>query len=235
MMDPQAMQIRRPKSLSDLAAERIRNAIIRGHFDLGASLSEAELTKSLGISKTPIREALAALRLQGLVELVPQRGAFVFCLGPDEVGHLCRYRFMLETNALDLALKTSRESLLSDLSRICEEMEVALQSHDLGWYLKLDAEFHETFFLHCGNDFLHDGYRSVSDIVATLRTHLSQAPDRTKKSFEEHLRILQLVGDGQIAKAKTVLRKQITRGERAYSELSRNGVRVDSRTSSEEL
>lgn len=223
MSDQQSMKIQRPEPLSNLAAERIRDLIIRGEFDLGASLSEAGLSKALGISKTPIREALAALRLQGLVDLIPQRGAFVFSLGPEEVTQLCSYRTILESHALDLALKLNPESLFSDLARICEDMAPALRDDDFDRYLKLDADFHEAFFVHCGNTFLHEGYGSVSDVIATLRTHLSRAPDRTRKSFDEHTGIYQLARDGKVAKAKTILKKQITRGERVYSELNRNG------------
>ena len=205
-----------------MATEAIRTAIIQGEFKLGASLSEAELSKWLEISKTPIREALAALRLRGLVEFVPQRGAFVFCLSAEDVTQLCRYRYMLESRAFDLAVRRDCAALIGDLERINLAMTDALQNGALGDYLKLDADFHDAFFWQCGNEFLHNGYRTVRDMVATLRTHLSQRPERTDKSFQEHQCILAFTKAGQMAKAKAVLRKQITRGERAYADLGRD-------------
>lgn len=214
------MQLERPKSLSALATEHIRDAIILGELGLGESLSEVALSKRLGISKTPIREALAALRLQGLVDFVPQKGAFVFCLSSDQVRHLCGYRYMLETNALDMAMERDPSALLSDLTRICTEMSDMLKANEFARYLQLDADFHDSFFEHCGNEFLHNGYGTVRDIVATMRTHLSKHPDRTAKSYAEHASILEAVNTGNITKVKSVLKKQITRGERAYADLS---------------
>lgn len=222
MQTAKAMQIERPKSLSELAAEQIRDAIVRGVFDLGSPLSEAELSKRLGISKTPIREALSALRLQGLVTVVPQRGAFVFSLSKDEIRQLCRYRYLLESNALDISIKGSPQDLSDSLTDICGEMVFAHGARDFDRYLELDAAFHDVFFLHSGNSFLHDAYRNVGDLISTLRTHLSRGPLRTEKSLAEHQCILELIQSGKLVKAKAVLKKQITRGERAYIELSGN-------------
>lgn len=214
------MLLERPKSLSDLAIEQIRLAIISGRFELGASLSETTLSKTLGVSKTPIREALAALRLQGLVVFVPQKGAFVFSLSPDDVTQLCSYRTMLEFNALDMAMSRDRAALIADLTHIYAAMAAALKGVQFDSYLSLDADFHDAFFKHCGNGFLQGGYSTVRDIVATMRTHLSMRPDRTSKSLAEHQDILTLLKDDQVEKAKSVLKKQITRGQRAYADLA---------------
>ena len=87
--------IKRPDSLSKTAEEHIRKGIISGAFGLGESLQEAKLSSAMGISKTPIREALAALNLQGLVQIIPHRGAFVFTLSQQDVIQLCQYRLIL--------------------------------------------------------------------------------------------------------------------------------------------
>ena len=83
------LQIKRPDSLSKTAEEHIRNGIINGTFQLGESLPEVKLSNAMGISKTPIREALSALNLQGLVQIFPHRGAFVFSLSQEDVMQLC--------------------------------------------------------------------------------------------------------------------------------------------------
>ena len=98
------IQIERPDSLSKIAEDHVRQGIVRGTFQLGESLQESKLSSTLGMSKTPIREALAALNLQGLVQIIPQRGAFVFSLSEQDVVQLCRFRLILETSAIDLAL-----------------------------------------------------------------------------------------------------------------------------------
>ena len=92
----------RPKSLTDLAVERIRAAIVEDRLAFGEQLSEAALAVNLGISKTPVREALLRLKMDGLVEIQPQRGTFVFTLDADEVEELTAFREIIETEALGL-------------------------------------------------------------------------------------------------------------------------------------
>lgn len=214
-----AIQIKRPESLSKIAEDHIRQGIVRGTFRLGESLQEAKLSSTLGISKTPIREALAALNLQGLVQIIPQRGAFVFSLSEEDVVQLCRFRLLLETSAIDLALDENPAALLDELGDILTKMSKARETDAVEKYLELDAEFHDAFFKYCDNTYLRQGYQKVSDIVQTMRTHLSQRPERTAKSFNEHRTITTLLSERKVKSAKNVLKQQITRGERAYSDL----------------
>jgi DNA-binding GntR family transcriptional regulator len=82
----------RPKSLTDLAHDSIRQLIVGGELPMGAQLSEATLAAQLGISKTPVREALLRLRADGLIDIQPQRGTFVFSLTPRQVEEICVFR-----------------------------------------------------------------------------------------------------------------------------------------------
>ena len=213
-------QLKRPDSLSKIAEETIRDRIVRGHFQLGEPLQDAKLSAELGISKTPIREALTALKLQGVVQIFPQRGAFVFTLSQANVVQLCRYRSVLEKSALDLALERDPKAFIARLGDILAEMIIAREKDDFQMYLDLDSEFHDAFFRHCGNEYLADGYKKVGDIVRTMRTYLSLRPHRTDKSFEEHENIVRLLESGQVDAAKAVLDIQIQRGEQAYADLS---------------
>ena len=90
----------RPKSLTDLALDSIRQLIVGGELAMGAQLSEATLAAQLGISKTPVREALLRLRVDGLIEIQPQRGTFVFSLTPRQVEEICVFREMVEVLSL---------------------------------------------------------------------------------------------------------------------------------------
>ncbi len=213
------MQIKRPVSLGKMAEDRIRTGIVRGEFQLGESLQENRLSASFGISKTPIREALAALGRQGLVEFFPNRGAFVFTLDQEEARQLCRYRLMLENRALELSNTLDHDGLVDALETVCEEMSAALNGDAFDRYLDLDTEFHDAFFDFCGNKYLRAGYRQISDVVATMRTHLSKRPDRTDMSYREHRAVLEHVREGDLSAARSVLERHVTRGERSYIDL----------------
>lgn len=213
------LRIKRPDSLSKTAEDHIRKGIVSGTFRLGEALPEAKLSKAMGISKTPIREALAALNLQGLVQIFPHRGAFVFSLSQEDVVQLCQYRLILETAALEQAIEKNSTALLDELADTVSKMSEAQDADAFEQYLELDAEFHDAFFRHCENSYLRHGYQKVSDIVQTMRTHLSKRSDRTKKSFQEHQTITALLREGKAKAAKNTLKRQITRGERSYSDL----------------
>ena len=102
--------IERPESLTESAVKRLRDAIVSGDFELGQPLSERQLAEMLEISKTPVREALAQLRREGLVRILPQRGAFVFTLSQQEVVEICEIRQALEASALKAAMERNARS-----------------------------------------------------------------------------------------------------------------------------
>ena len=89
----------RPKSLTDLAHDSIRQLIVGGELGMGAQLSEATLAAQLGISKTPVREALLRLRVDGLIDIELQRGTFAFSLTPRQVEEICAFREFIEVSA----------------------------------------------------------------------------------------------------------------------------------------
>src|SRR5581483_543506 len=115
--------IKRPASLTEIALQKIRKAIVEGALPLGSAISEGQLAASLGISKTPVREALAQLRIEGLVTIVPQSGTFVFTLSASEVVEICELRQMLEAAALRLALERNRTRLIDRLADVCADMD----------------------------------------------------------------------------------------------------------------
>src|SRR5215212_1645308 len=112
----------RPKSLTDLAHDAIRQLIVGGELAMGAQLSESTLAAQLGISKTPVREALLRLRVDGLIDIQPQRGTFVFRLTPRQVEEICVFREAVEVAAVKLAMQARRADLVKALQANVREM-----------------------------------------------------------------------------------------------------------------
>ena len=138
----------RPPSLAEAALTRLRTYIVRGEFGLGELLSERVLAERLGVSKTPVREALAQLRLEGLVRIVPQRGAFVFSLSAPEVRAICEFRQTLEAAALRSSFGRNADALVASVAKTVEAMDRARARGDRKAYLDADTAFHEAFFTH---------------------------------------------------------------------------------------
>lgn len=216
-----ASKLDRPKSLTDLAEERIRAAIVHGERAFGEALSEASLAVSLGISKTPVREALLRLKMDGLVDIQPQRGTFVFSLEPEEVRELTAFREIVETEALGLAMRRDRAALVAALKanlarmprgRVLEQRRVHV----------LDTEFHETIVEACSNRYLIAAYGLIARRVEALRYRLPVGDEQVEHCQQNHARILARIDDGDVRRAQSMLREHILSTEDSYLAASRN-------------
>ena len=214
------MALERPKSLRVLALEHLRNSIVDGSLKMGQVLSERKISEDLGVSKSPVREALAQLRDEGLVSIEPQKGARVFSLSESEVTQICDFRQAIETAAFELALSRNRQGLAESMTRIVKSMERAQSRGNDKEYLALDTAFHQLIFEHTGNDYLTASYTRYVGKIAALRTHLSKLPKHTKLSFEEHQKISLAVRHGDMAEIKSLMTEHIDRTRRTYKSAS---------------
>lgn len=193
--------LQRAKSLTEQAAEQIRSRIVAGEFELGAPLSENALAAELGVSKTPIREALLQLKMEGLVSILPQRGTVVFDMTADEIRELGELRETLELAALRLSAERNRAALVRSLDGIVGAMGVALAEDDAVEYRNLDADFHQALFENCGNRYFLGTYGNFAFRVKALRTRLSVDPSLNRSSYRDHQSIASLVDSGAIGEA----------------------------------
>ena len=165
------MPIKRPKSLRELALEYLRKSIIDGTLKMGQILSERKISEELGVSKSPVREALAQLRDEGLINIEPQKGARVFSLSDDEVSQICDFRLAIEMAAFELALSRNNKALSEDMAQIVKRMITERSRGNEKAYLELDNTFHQIIFEHAGNDYLTASYTRFIGKIAALRTH----------------------------------------------------------------
>lgn len=207
--------LQRPQSLAEQAAVTIRQRIIDGHLPLGSALSEVALAADLGVSKTPVREALLRLSKDGLVDILPQRGTYVFRLDARQVGALTVMRELLERKALAMAAPSHRE-LGAALSRLVAAMEQALPLDDPQDYRRLDDAFHQTIIDAADNEFLADAYDRIAFRVQALRSGLARVRERNQRSFGEHGRIAALVTAADMAAADDLLGHHIRYNGDAY-------------------
>ena len=208
----------RPQSLANQAAKRIRLRIVTGEFSLGEALSETSLAVELGVSKTPIREALQRLESEGLVDIQPQRGTFVFQISAEEARILSEFRDVLETAALRLAMRGKARALGSALKAVAADMKIAVAGGDAGRYRERDDAFHRCIVDHSHNPYLVAAYDSIAFRVQALRNRLSSDAVLNMRSFKEHLALVRLVEQGHAAKAVVALRKHIAQTPRDYAE-----------------
>ncbi len=209
--------IERPPSLTDTVLAELRNRIVNGDYDLGAPLSERYVSESLGVSKTPVREALAQLRLEGLVRIFPQRGAFVFTLSAREVIALCELRQTLESAAMRLAFERRPTDLVEGLSGVVCEMERSRAQNNVRAYLSADTAYHRVLFACCDSPLMAEAYERYGGKIAALRNHLAAKPQHTDLSFAEHIEMCDRLAAQAIDDAVAVLDRHIERTKATYA------------------
>ncbi len=211
-----ALRIERPRSLTGLVTDALREEIVSGDLEPGTALSEARIAARLEVSRTPVREAFQRLELEGLVHTEPQRGTYVFTLGPKQLSDICDLRVSLETRALELSLARDSKGLARGLGKVVAEMAQARERGDDRRYLGLDTRFHQVLFDHADNAYLNEAYQTIASKMAALRNRLGDHPDHMAKSFDEHRRIAALAAEGRLEEARDLLTAHIGRKEGSY-------------------
>ena len=194
-----------------MVGERIREAIVQGDLKLGEQVSEAQLALRMGVSKTPVREALVRLKGEGLVEIHPQRGTFVFRPSAEEVAHLCRFRALVETEALRDAMENQRGTLLKGLKKCVKEMKVAEPAKDLAELARIDMAFHWHLFDACSSHYVRSAYELLRYQLIALRY---RSP--ISNAVKSHQILIDAIGDGDSSAACGLLREHILENEPRY-------------------
>jgi DNA-binding GntR family transcriptional regulator len=211
-------KVARPAPIVDEVVRAIRQTIVEGRVAPGEKLSENALATELGVSTTPVREALALLQREGLVTVKPQSGTYVFELRAGELNQLCELRFALEPAAVQLALDNPSSTLASDLSAVVETMKQAQAEGRVRDYLALDTAFHDTIIAASGNPYLSSAYALIGAKMAALRNRLGSDPHHMEKSMREHGEIADAIGARDLSRASRILVGHIARKEGSYWE-----------------
>lgn len=207
-------------NLARLAYSRISAAIVEGRLDFGEPLSEIELARALGMSKSPVRNAIKELQVRGLVEIVPQSGTYVFSPSEQQIVELSEFRTVLEEQGLELAMSRNRDALLAELREIVGEMQDLWGKNAAPEMKKSDTRFHLAFIRHAGNSYLADAYADVSLLVEALRYRFMDTAYYRNKAYEEHLQMLELLEKGQTQRAIKLLRSHVERTKEFQSRAS---------------
>ena len=164
-------EFKRPLSLVEATMNGIRSAIIGGKLSLGQQLTESYLQKSFGFSKTPIREALAQLKAEGLVVSEVHKGFRVFKMDEKELSEFCEYRLALESHALKNAYKNDRLELVRVLKDFIKDFKESIKENDFKRYNLIDTKFHKSFFILSSNRYLIKNYENINSIIETIRSY----------------------------------------------------------------
>ena len=182
------------RSMQDIVFETVRDEILAGDMQPGVLLNTLTLSKRLGVSRTPIREALNRLVSIGLVENIPHRGAFVRKLSVEEVLEVYYIRAALAGVCARLATKRISEAQKKQLIALCDEMEKPGEDHRT--MLRRNFQFHNIIFQAAQSPRIESLALQYYHQSEQFRALSLELPGRVEEACREHRRILQAILDG---------------------------------------
>ncbi|MDY8109913.1 GntR family transcriptional regulator [Fulvimarina sp. 2208YS6-2-32] len=195
--------------LHDVAADSLRQMIVEGELEPGARLGEKVLSEVLGISRTPLRESFKLLAAEGLVDLVPNKGARVACLDPDEVRDLFEAAAGIERSGAELAAERLTRDELERLDQLQGEIEDEFASGNRERYFRLNQDIHQSILAGSKNDVLVAAHRWLFPRLERARYQALQSPERWRHSVSEHRDILLALKEGDAQRAGQLLSRHV--------------------------
>ncbi len=179
--------------LHQVVAVRLRQRIVEGQIAPGAKLNERELSLSLQVSRTPLREAIKMLAAEGLVELLPNRGAVAAQMSAQDVADTFEVIAGLEGQSGALAARRIDEAQLAEIRALHYEMLAAYTRRDLPTYYRQNAAIHERINAAARNPVLAQTYRQVNGRLQALRFRSNFDERKWQRAVQQHGQMLELL------------------------------------------
>jgi DNA-binding GntR family transcriptional regulator len=182
---------------AERAYQHLKVRILSREYAGGSLLTEGEVAEAVGVSRTPVREAMLRLSAEGLLRLYPKRGALVVSVSADEVRDILEARELLETHAVELVLDVADDGLVKELADRLEDMRRFADTRDVPGFIQADRDFHRAMVAAGGNAILTKLYDTLRDRQLLMGAVLMRgAPQRIASAVEEHAEILAAVEAG---------------------------------------
>ena len=209
--------------LHQAVAVRLRQRIVEGQLAPGAKLNERELSESLQVSRTPLREAIKMLAAEGLVELLPNRGAVVAQMSAQDVAYAFELIAGLEGQSGELAAERIGEAQLVEIRALHFEMRAAFTRRDLATYYRLNALIHGHINAAAGNRALTQTWANVNARLQSLRFRSNFDEAKWKRAMKEHDRMIELLAARDAVALRALMVTHLLHKRDAVLELMRTG------------
>jgi DNA-binding GntR family transcriptional regulator len=197
------------KPLHEEATERLRDLIVQGSLPPGSRLNERLLTAQLGVSRTPLREAFKVLATEGLVELLPNRGAIVSAIDPVRIAETLAVMGALEALAGELACTHASDGQVNEIRSLHQEMLANHARGDLAGYFKFNQAIHLKIVKYSGNAVLYQTYRQLNANVRRARYMANLSRERWDAAVREHGEILEALAQRDVARIRVLLAEHL--------------------------
>lgn len=196
-------------TLNQQTYKTLLNMLFSGEIPMGAQLDERDLSDKLGVSRTPLREAVTQLVREGLVDYAPYQGNFVKEWNAKQVEDLYIVRKSLEILAIQLAIPKLSNEDIDSIRDILEQARQALERDDILAYGHFDSKFHEFIVNKTSNETLILSMERLSLQIQMVRTIANRDPDVVKRTTYERPRILEALKNRDVENAMRLMGEHI--------------------------
>lgn len=207
--------IEQPLSLTRLVHQRLRDSILAGHLKPGEIYNEMALAHEMGVSRTPVREALLELSSQGLVTFLPRKGVRVNYFHDHDVEDVFELRKLIELAALEKAVAGATAAELMKLDDAMSDAKDAAKARDLEAFLRADRLFHHSLVGISGNGRMHAILDNLRDIIHVMSLEAVNRVERMGEVIGEHEEIMGHLVAHDDAQAREALSRHLDLSKRA--------------------
>lgn len=200
--------------LREAVCETLRDAIRKGILEPGERLMEVQLADELGISRTPVREAIRKLEQEGYVIMMPRRGTYVSDISTGDVKEIFEIRSALESLATGLAARRIEPDDLETLQNLLLEIEGYIAKNDIEKIVETDIKFHGLIYQVSGNERLVNIINNLKEQTARFRTLSMSYPGRLQETLEEHSEMVEAIANGDVSAARDAAEHHMESAER---------------------
>ena len=204
------------KPLRDIVFEALREAILSGSLAPGERLMEIQLAEDMGVSRTPVREAIRKLELEGFVVMIPRKGTYVAGLSMKQMSEVFEVRAALEELAVDLSAERISDEELEQLEHLLISISDEMVKDDIETIVKLDEEFHDLLYKTARNSRLSSAINHLTEQMHRYRTASLSYPGRLKSALEEHRNIVEAIARRDGDAARKAAREHMDTAESSY-------------------
>ena len=200
---------KKPKVIAHEVAADIKRAIGSGIIKPGEKINETKIAKDMGISRSPVREALQELKKEGVVINIPYKGTYVNLLGKKDIEDMYIIRSLLEAYAIEKVIENKNENILKCLKKNVEDIERAVEKKQMKELVNKDIEFHRNICNFTGNKKLIDIWEGFQTQIEVLIKLESDFYERFKLLAVEHKELLSLIVEGKVKQAQEKVKAHI--------------------------
>ena len=201
--------------LAEQVFQTLEEDILQGRLKPGEVITELRLSKALGVSRTPTREALQQLEQESLVEIRPNRGAVVLGITRDDLEVIYDMRIRLEGLAASLAAKTADEEQLNAMKEVLDLQEFYVEKNNPDEQEIFDSRFHEMVYEFSGKRILYEVLKNLHRRITRYRRLSVTDMDRARKAITEHREIYEAIRDGNGSLADTLTIRHVENAKRS--------------------